>query len=272
MGIADPERAFDIVRRFHELAIENQKTYRVYIRSRETFMARDDPAHAGLLGLLPLIEDIARELDPQVGLALFQAAPAGRGWAWRTALEGIQRLVGILERTEDREAIFTPAGPSLIADSLHRWVWDAAKNLWADCHYGSAVQKAGAAVETHTQHKLGRQDLSGADLYTQAFTIDANPGTPRLRFLGIEETTTGGDRAQDWISAHEGAMHFGRGCAQRIRNPANHSADELAEQEALEHLAALSILARWVETAEVRTGQPRVATAGNSGDGRPRPT
>ena len=41
------------------------------------------------------------------------------------------------------------------------------------------------------------------------------------------------------------------GCAQGIRNPQAHPSSDLTEQEALEQLAALSVLARWVDECEV---------------------
>jgi hypothetical protein len=37
------------------------------------------------------------------------------------------------------------------------------------------------------------------------------------------------------------------GCAQGIRNPQAHPSEDITEQEALEQLAALSVLARWVD-------------------------
>ena len=69
---------------------------------------------------------------------------------------------------------------------------------------------------------------------------------PRLRFLRIDRN----ERPDDWTSAHEGAMHLGMGCAQGIRNPQAHPSDDITEQEALEQLAALSVLARWVDACE----------------------
>ena len=45
-------------------------------------------------------------------------------------------------------------------------------------------------------------------------------------------------------------MHLGMGCAQGIRNPQAHPTDALTEQEALEQLAALSVLARWVDACK----------------------
>ena len=46
-------------------------------------------------------------------------------------------------------------------------------------------------------------------------------------------------------------MHLGMGCAQGIRNPQTHPSDDITEQEALEQLAALSVLARWVDECDV---------------------
>ncbi len=45
-------------------------------------------------------------------------------------------------------------------------------------------------------------------------------------------------------------MHRGMGCAQGIRNPQAHPSPDITEQEAQEQLAALSVLARWVDERE----------------------
>lgn len=50
-------------------------------------------------------------------------------------------------------------------------------------------------------------------------------------------------------------MHYGRGCMMRIRNLVEHHHDELPEQEALECLASLSLLARWIDEAVVVEGE-----------------
>ncbi|CAD12002.1 hypothetical protein (fragment), partial (plasmid) [Streptomyces coelicolor A3(2)] len=53
---------------------------------------------------------------------------------------------------------------------------------------------------------------------------------------------------------HEGAAAFARGVYVAIRNPIAHElGDELKEHEALEQLAAFSLLARWVDDATVET-------------------
>ncbi len=49
-------------------------------------------------------------------------------------------------------------------------------------------------------------------------------------------------------------MVFADGCYTAIRNPAAHEVqEELTEDEALEQLAAFSVLARWVDQAKVVT-------------------
>ena len=46
-------------------------------------------------------------------------------------------------------------------------------------------------------------------------------------------------------------MHLGMGCAQGIGNRRAHASDDITEQEALEQLAALSVLARWVDECKM---------------------
>jgi hypothetical protein len=42
-------------------------------------------------------------------------------------------------------------------------------------------------------------------------------------------------------------LQFSQGCFMAIRNPATHSMSDTSAQEALEHLAILSTLARWID-------------------------
>ena len=53
-----------------------------------------------------------------------------------------------------------------------------------------------------------------------------------------------------------GARGMGQACSQGIRNVGNHSEADWSEQEALEYLAAFSILARWIEACVVETVEP----------------
>lgn len=65
-------------------------------------------------------------------------------------------------------------------------------------------------------------------------------------------TTEQTRRSIDYKSVHHGAMVLTEGLYAAVRNPIAHEADsDLSEQEALEQLAAFSVLARWVECTTV---------------------
>ena len=56
------------------------------------------------------------------------------------------------------------------------------------------------------------------------------------------------DGSSTFKSVQRGARTFAEGVFAGIRNPLAHEADqEMPEQQALEYLAALSVLARWVD-------------------------
>jgi Protein of unknown function (Hypoth_ymh) len=149
------------------------------------------------------------------------------------------------------EAIVGPVGPGLSASELHPTVWDAARSLYDGKHYRAAVQAAATAVEMQLKAKLDRYDLSGDPLVTEAFSIaPPQPGKPRLRFTGV-----GPPAGSLWRDAHVGAMNFGKGCMMGIRNVVSHDTSEPQPEIALEQLAALSILARWIDAASLQTAQ-----------------
>ena len=77
----------------------------------------------------------------------------------------------------------------------------------------------------------------------------AAPGKARLRRM----TPDGSDT---YKSVQRGAMALAEGIFAGIRNPLSHEADqELDEQVGLEYLAALSVLARWVDDSSVERAQ-----------------
>lgn len=140
-----------------------------------------------------------------------------------------------------------PLGPAINVAGLHQWVADAAADQWDNGNHRTAVTEAAREIEIRLRSKLGASGGTLTQMITDAFsTSPGNSGTKRLRFAGFTEGHS------DWNDAHEGAMFFGRGCALRIRNLAMHG-HEPSEQEALESLAALSLLARWVDDAQVVT-------------------
>ena len=68
---------------------------------------------------------------------------------------------------------------------------------------------------------------------------------PRLRFPGDRNAKT-------WQSRQRGARSLAQGCYGGIRNVVAHEhAPDWPPQLALEYLACLSVLARWINEAEV---------------------
>ncbi len=166
--------------------------------------------------------------------------------AWDGAQEaGVRSAIAILEGAIHELESVEPAGPPAGTDGLHPWVLAAIAGLWDDGHHRNAVDEAARAIELRLRKKIGG-DGSGTDLVTRAF--NPQPPTvqqPRLRFREYEAGT------RSWTNAHQGAMHFGQGCMMRIRNLIEHSDDPISPQYARECLFALSLLARWIDEAEV---------------------
>ncbi|MFF9817153.1 TIGR02391 family protein [Streptomyces sp. NPDC014006] len=91
--------------------------------------------------------------------------------------------------------------------------------------------------------------MSETKLFQSAASLNPPKGDePRLRLMDADSSET-------FRSVHGGAMTFAEGCYAGIRNPNSHEdgLPELPEHEALEQLAAFSLLARWVEAATVHT-------------------
>ncbi len=148
---------------------------------------------------------------------------------------------------ELQRALGPPPGPTLRADALHPTVWDACASLWRSNHRRAATNAAAVAVDAALQNRIGRRDLSGKRLWQESFGLsDPAPGRPRLRVHPS-------DGSETYTSMQEGAVSFGAGCFQAFRNvgAAHTLGEEPPEHEALEQLAAFSILARWVESAEL---------------------
>jgi hypothetical protein len=174
--------------------------------------------------------------------------PARKTFEFASERDGCMRL---LERLRSRDEISAmlcedDVAPKLDAQELHPLIWQAASAQWSTGHLHEAVLAAAKAANSLLQTKVRRRDLSEVKLVREAFTEKPPvPGKPRLRFDAVEDEQTR-------ESMREGVMHFGEGCFMAIRNPVGHLPNdehELAEQEALERLAALSLLCRWIAEA-----------------------
>lgn len=172
--------------------------------------------------------------------------------AFSDTREACMRLLAQIASRSEIDAMLAghDASPQLSAAQLHGHVWTAASAQWQTGHRHEAVLAASKAVNSMLQAKVKRRDLSDTKLVQEAFSEkDPQPKKPRLRFPNIDDEQT-----RD--SMRMGALSFGVGCFQAIRNPVGHlpnEENELTEQEALERLAAWSLLARWIEDATVES-------------------
>lgn len=165
---------------------------------------------------------------------------------WSGHRDAAFRAISQLLRAGEIPAGLGGDAPRLYASHLHAWVWDAAKSQWSSNHFRDAVFHASIRVNVETQAKTGRTDIREKALFDEAFSLDPpQPGKPRLRIMADDGSKTYG-------SLHRGARTFAEGCYAGIRKPYGHYAGaEPSADEALEQLAAFSILARWVDHATV---------------------
>lgn len=168
---------------------------------------------------------------------------------WSVHYEAAVRAREALLRADEVRKNLGDDAPELSAANLHPWVWSGASSLWKSGHFREAVEGAIRKLNAEAQNKLGRRDLSETDLFVQAFSEQpAAAKNPRLHRMPDDGSKT-------FKSVQRGARTFAEGVFAGIRNPLAHEADqEMPEQQALEYLAALSVLARWVDDSTLEVG------------------
>src|SRR6476661_6675043 len=103
----------------------------------------------------------------------------------------------------------------------------------------------------------GRNNASDTSLWQQAFALaDPQEGKPRLRWPGDSDD-------QDVKTMQAGLLSFAPGVNMVIRNPATHVADDFTEQDGLEQLATLSVLAKFVDRCVVVSVDGATASEAN---------
>ncbi len=210
-----------------------------YAHSRPPGGIGDRDVRARMHGLEPTARAVLRALDPN--LANFDL----EDWAGeQQGIRAADRGLGMLADLDDIAIRLRPEAPTLPADQLHPWVWDAAQTFWDAGAHAVAVEQATKSITAHTQQKTGCQ-LVDDDLMSQVWSDDSpKADRPRLRFAGDRNTKT-------WQSRQRGARSLAQGCYGGIRNIVAHEhALDWPPQLALEYLACLSILARWIDEAE----------------------
>ena len=129
---------------------------------------------------------------------------------------------------------------------MHPWVAEPAEPLFRDGYWFVAVTMAADNIRAQWKLILGSENK---DLPSAFSLKDPKEGEPRMRFAYYDRD----DDEEEWINAHEGVMHFARGCMMRIRNLYKYRAtgQSISPGLAMETLATLSRLARWITDAYV---------------------
>lgn len=192
----------------------------------------------------PTVKEILKRLDPK--LAELVTEPGYTSGA-HGSLRAVQKGIGILRDQDEWIANLAPDAPSLIADQFHPHVWAAASGLWDTGRYRVAVAQAAVSLSTHIASKA-RSGLTDRELVQQVFAPgEPGPNQVRLHMRGDKLSKT-------WRSRQEGLHFLALGAFAGIRNVATPTEAEWSEQVALEHLAVLSVVARWADETEVVTG------------------
>lgn len=196
----------------------------------------------------PLLAEFeAIKYQPSAGIVGRPVSPDFRRGRIRQAtvvLRNAQDEIKLLRGEAYVSATGDDGPPALQIDfeALHPVVIQAARDLLRDGHVRSAAEAASRAVEQQLRTKLQAQGGTAVQLASAFSTQDPKPKESRLRFPEF------GHGTDSWVNAHEGAMFFAKGCFMRLRNLYTHHV-EPDPQEALEALAAFSIVARWVDEA-----------------------
>lgn len=197
-----------------------------------------------LIKLWGIVEQILNRVTPD-----WQSRPELPGNSindWSPMYNAALRAREILVAEEEIRMNLGDNYPELSVSDMHPWIWDGASSLWKSGHFREAVEAAIKKLNAETQNKIGSRKRSETKLFQEVFSANSPKyDSPRLQLAPDD----GSDSSK---SKQEGALMFAKGIFSAIRNPLAHEADiEMTEQQALEYLAALSILARWVDESEV---------------------
>ena len=186
---------------------------------------------------VPTIRKIVEALNPDLVEDITDPCTLYGTSKTRSAVE---QALGILRDEDELRANLAPDAPSLVADQFHPTVWNAASAIWDTGMYRVAVQQAAVSLSAHIAAKAG-SPLTERALVSQVFSKEEpRTGQVRLHMPGDKATDT-------WRSRQDGLHLIAQGAFAGIRNVATHTADEWTEQVALEHLAVLSVVARWTD-------------------------
>lgn len=221
--------------------------------SGDGYITTTSYAACGRARAIELAERVRAVLDALYTDWKTENAPT-KQFEFRPERDASMRLLArIASHEEIRDMLGARAtSPQLAANAMHDAVWGAAETQWATGHRHEAVLAAAKAVNSLLQQKLNRRDVSEAKLVREAFSEKP----PAIRRSRLRFPTISDEQARD--SRRQGAMDFGAGCFAAIRNPVGHLPNdqvELSEQDALERLAAFSLMARWIDEASIEVAE-----------------
>lgn len=232
---------------FSDFAAEYTRAQDAYVNGNKAGFdrTRQDELAVHMRRQEPTVREILSVLDERLLYHVYELNLRISGGAVKLR-DAAQRGLGILDDMDEWDERLAPDGPTLAADQFHPWVWDAARTFWLSQHNRAAVDAAARAINAHTQAKVGRRDIFDTDLMNQVFTDKPKPGQSYLRLPGDLNDRTIQNR-------NRALRPFAEGCYAGIRALAAHEhGPDWTEQRALEALAALSILAHWIDECEVR--------------------
>jgi hypothetical protein len=158
--------------------------------------------------------------------------------------ERVRKALGAIRDLEEIEAHMTPTAPELAADRLHPVVWKSAAVTWNTGQYRVAIGQASLALATQIKARA-KSKLSDRKLVQDVFSSSPpKDGRVRLHFPGDRDEET-------WRSRQDGLHMLAQGVYAGIRNISAHEDEEWSEQQALEYLAVLSVVARWADETEL---------------------
>jgi uncharacterized protein (TIGR02391 family) len=189
---------------------------------------------------VPTVKAIVTKVDPTLADEI--TPPSNLGGA-TGATSATRQALGIIRDKDELAAMLAPDAPSLVADRMHHWVWAAAASFWEAGQHAVAVEQGAKSLTAFIQQESGSHS---ADREMAADVFSPKPAAGRLRLWLT------GDRDTDtWRSRQDGLHLLAMGAYAGIRNVAAHAVEPgWSEQEALEYLAVLSVVARWADETE----------------------
>lgn len=235
----DSEWAAERLREHIRLTTLTQKYYED-IGTFDELAANPEQIHASA----QIVEQIMDRVTPRWRLDLAED-PAQQ---WQPHRAAAVRALAEIEHAEELAEKLGDNAPTLNAAAMHPWAWGGARSLWQSGHFGEAVRAAIIKVNAELQNKVGRRDVGEEGLVKESFSDDEpKPGRPRLR-------PPGDDGGKTALSIRRGVRSLGEVCFAALRNPASHDPiADVDEHVALEQLATVSLLARWIDEADVVT-------------------